>query len=100
MDAPTATVDITADVNFDFLRQSLATVRKWIQFVIFTYFQKKNCQTDALTFGPDEQGQFLRNLGLDVRIAQLLKNVKSSEEKEKIKSSAEYLSSQVLMLDF
>ncbi|KAI1720240.1 putative s-adenosyl-L-methionine-dependent methyltransferase domain-containing protein [Ditylenchus destructor] len=60
-------VDITADVDFGYLRTALAD--------------------KCLTFGPIEQKVFLSELGVDYRIRQLLEQCKTAEEKEALTTS-------------
>lgn len=65
-------VDVTADVNFRFLRQ---VAEKY----------------EAVCFGPVTQRQFLSSMGIQLRLEQLLKAIRSSEEQEKLKSGCSML---------
>ncbi|XP_047483297.1 protein arginine methyltransferase NDUFAF7, mitochondrial-like isoform X1 [Penaeus chinensis] len=54
------TADLTADVDFAYL--------------------KKQVQEDLITYGPVTQSFFLQNMGIEVRLANLLKNSKPEEQ--------------------
>ncbi|XP_042884329.1 protein arginine methyltransferase NDUFAF7, mitochondrial-like isoform X2 [Penaeus japonicus] len=58
------TADLTADVDFAYL--------------------KKQVQEDLITYGPVTQSFFLQNMGIEARLATLLKNSKPEEQKNLI----------------
>lgn len=61
------TADLTADVDFSFLREVM----------------KKN----LLVFGPVEQGDFLLRMGIKQRMEKLMQNISDDDVKEQLKSS-------------
>lgn len=63
--------DITADVNFAYL--------------------KRLAQEKACVFGPITQGEFLKNLGIEVRLKRLLAVAKSDTERDYLKKSFDML---------
>jgi len=65
------TYDITADVNFGYLKQLV---------------KDKVC-----CYGPIPQGEFLKNLGIEYRLKRLLKDAKSEEQRNYLRSSFEML---------
>ncbi|GAB6024545.1 hypothetical protein CHUAL_009698 [Chamberlinius hualienensis] len=65
-------VDVTADVNFLFLRQVAE-------------------KHEGLCFGPVTQRDFLSSMGIQLRLEQLLKATRSPEEREQLKSGCSML---------
>ncbi|EGE09076.1 DUF185 domain-containing protein [Trichophyton equinum CBS 127.97] len=63
-------VDLSADVDFTGLAESALDASPGVE-----------------VYGPNEQGSFLRSLGIAERAAQLLRNVKDEEKRKQIESS-------------
>lgn len=69
------TADLTADVDFEIIRQ------------------KAEHQDRLITFGPIEQKDFLKQMGGDTRIEILIENAENEENKNSLKTGYEMLTS-------
>ncbi len=65
--AEPGSADLTADVDFGYL--------------------KRHCSDHCLVYGPVEQGEFLKRLGMEVRKDVLLKNCKDEEDRSDVESA-------------
>lgn len=69
------TADLTADVDFDFLR--------------------KVAEPQSTCFGPITQQQFLNSLGVHVRLEKLLQTAESERAKENLKSGVKMITEEM-----
>lgn len=73
------TADLTADVNFNVIKQKAEHLDR------------------TITFGPIEQNDFLQRMGGEARLEVLMKNATTDETKEQLKSGYEMLTSPTQM---